>query len=126
MERPTESPIRIAVAEDNADLRAMLIRMLEHLGYQVACAVGDGAKLLEVCLKQHVDLVLTDLDMPKVDGLAAAEQIAQRGIPVILVSGHPDALSVVVEREPIVTCLLKPTTLESLEKAIRQALSQPT
>lgn len=124
MERPSESPIRIAVAEDNADLRAMLIRMLEHLGYQVACAVEDGAKLLEVCQEQHIDLVLTDLDMPKVDGLAAAEQIAHRGIPVILVSGHPDALSVVVEREPIASCLLKPATLESLEKAIRQALSQ--
>jgi CheY-like chemotaxis protein len=56
------------------------------------------------------------------DGLAAADEIhARRPVPIILLSGHPDAQHIVVENEPITTCLLKPVSLESLASAIREA-----
>ncbi len=60
--------------------------------------------------------------MPVMDGLAAAEHMKTRGIPVILVSGHPDVEHVVIEHEPVVSRLLKPVTVEALQESIKLAL----
>ena len=61
--------------------------------------------------------------MPVMDGLAAAQHLAEKGIPVILVSGHADAEEIVLEYEPVVCTVLKPASLESLQSAIEQALT---
>lgn len=119
--------LKIAVAEDNADFRKALTALLRALGHRVVCEASDGAELLGACLQdcadnEHPDLVIVDLDMPVVDGLEAAEQISQRGIPVILLSGHDDAERVEVEHEPIAARLRKPATIESLSAAIAQAV----
>jgi response regulator NasT len=89
----------------------------------VIFAVSNGAELLDQSLEENVDIVFVDLDMPVMDGLAAAEEVERKGIPVILISGHPDSESVVVDQEPIVARISKPATLESLQFAIQQALS---
>src|SRR6188474_1500400 len=100
--------IRIALAEDVPSVRKALVRMLEHLGHQVVCATSNGIELLEECSRRDVDVVITDLDMPGMDGLAAAEELADKGIPVILISGHSDAEHVVLEHEPVVVRVSKP------------------
>ena len=61
--------------------------------------------------------------MPVMDGVAAAQELSEKGIPVVLVSGHPDAGELVLEHEPVVTCLSKPASLASLQRAIEQALT---
>jgi DNA-binding NtrC family response regulator len=119
----TATPVRIAIAEDDGDLRKAFVGMLELLGNQVVCAAADGAELLQCCHRDQVDLAVVDLDMPVVDGLQAAEEIAERGIPVVLVSGHPDVEEIVLEHEPVVTRIFKPATLESFRKAIAEALA---
>jgi CheY-like chemotaxis protein len=116
-------PVRIALAEDEADLRQVFVQLLEFLGHEVVCAAADGAELLRVCFEQDVDIAIVDLDMPVVDGLAAAEEISEKGIPVVIVSGHPDAKEIVLEHEPVVTRIVKPATLESFRSAIAQALA---
>jgi response regulator NasT len=116
-------PVRIALAEDEPDLRRAIVVLLERLGHQVVHAAADGAELLDACRSVDVDLALVDLDMPVVDGLTAAEELTERGIPVVLVSGHPDLREVVLEHEPVVTRIMKPATRESLERAIRAALA---
>jgi CheY-like chemotaxis protein len=115
--------VRVAIAEDNADARQALRALLTLLGHDVVCEVGDGAELVERCGNDQVDLVISDLDMPGVDGLEAAESIAKRGIPVILLSGHPDVEHVNVEHEPVAGRLRKPATAETLQAAIRRAMS---
>ena len=115
--------IRIAVAEDEPDVRSTFVRLLEVLGYKVVCAVGNGEELIEQCVQLEVDLAFVDLDMPVIDGLAAAEIISEKGIPVILVSGHPDARQVVLEEEPVVARITKPAKTEELQRAIQIALS---
>jgi response regulator NasT len=115
--------VRIALAEDEPDIRKMFVRLLEHLGHEVIFAVANGAELLDQSLDDRVDVVFVDLDMPVMDGLAAAEEVERKGIPVILVSGHPDSESVVLEQEPVVTRITKPATLESVQQAIVQALA---
>jgi response regulator NasT len=116
------SPIRIAVAEDEPDIRTTFVRLLECLGYQVVCSVSNGEELIDQCLEVEVDVVFVDLDMPVVDGLAAAEIISEKGIPCILVSGHPDARNVVLENEPVVARIVKPATIDIVQRAIQQAL----
>jgi len=115
--------IRIAVAEDEPDVRTTFVRLLEVLGYKVVCAVGNGEELIEQCVQLEVDLAFVDLDMPVIDGLAAAEIISEKGIPVILVSGHPDARQVVLEEEPVVARITKPAKTEELQRAIQIALN---
>jgi DNA-binding NtrC family response regulator len=70
-----------------------------------------------------VEVVLVDLDTPEVDGLEAAEVLAKQGIPVILITGMPNAEHLVVEHEPILVRLRKPTTVEAVGSAIRAALA---
>jgi FixJ family two-component response regulator len=60
--------------------------------------------------------------MPVMDGLAAAEEVERKGIPVILVSGHPDSDSVVLDHEPVVARITKPATPQSIQRAIEQAV----
>lgn len=123
MDSEQHGRVTIALAEDQADQRTSLAMLLEHLGYRVVCAVRNGKELLDLCFEGPVDVVLVDLDMPEVDGLAAAEEIAEKGIPVILISGHPDADEVVLESEPIVARLTKPASVEDLQGAIAKALA---
>ena len=114
-------PLRIALADDNPDLRRVMAMMVECLGHRAVLTAADGAELIELCSAAEIDIVLVDLDMPEVDGLAAAEVLSRRGIPVVLISGHRDVDQVVVEHEPIVACIRKPATLESLRQAVEQA-----
>jgi len=116
-------PLRIALAEDEADLRKAFVGLLEVLGHHVVCAAANGAELLDCCCRQEVDVAMVDLDMPVIDGLTAAEEISAKGIPVIIVSGHPDAKEIVLEHEPVVTRIVKPATLESFRRAIAEAMA---
>ena len=115
--------IRIAVAEDEPDVRRTFVRLLECLGHKVVCEVSNGEELIDQCSHLEVDIAFVDLDMPIVDGLAAAEAISERGIPVILVSGHPDARQVVVEVEPVIARITKPASVEEIKRAIETALA---
>jgi response regulator NasT len=117
------APTRIALAEDEPDLLVAVARLLEKLGHQVVAAVANGSELIEACAAHEVDLAVADVDMPVMDGLTAAEELTERGIPVVIVSGHPDAREIVLENEPVVTRILKPATMESLQRAIDEALS---
>jgi two-component system, response regulator PdtaR len=114
--------VKIAVAEDEPDIRKTFVWLLECLGHEVICAAANGEELVEKCQLGKVDLVFVDLDMPVMDGLTAAEHIEKQGIPVILVSGHADAEHVVLEHEPVVTRLTKPITIKALEESIKLAL----
>lgn len=118
--------IRIAVAEDEPDVRTTFVKLLELLGHKVVCAVGNGEELVEQCIQTEVDVAFVDLDMPVIDGLAAAEIISEKGIPVILVSGHPDARQVVLEVEPVVARITKPARPEELQRAIQTAMASKT
>jgi response regulator NasT len=115
--------MRIAVADDESDVRNVFVRFLEALGHSVVYAASNGDELVNKCQELTVDLVFVDLDMPVMDGLAAGELLAAKGIPVVLVSGHPDAEEVVLEHEPFAWRIRKPATAESVARAIEQALA---
>jgi len=80
----------IVVAEDHEDIRFVLQRALERAGHQVVTA-NDGAAALEAVRKHHPDVVVTDVDMPRMTGLDLCRAIRAderlKHIPVVLASG---------------------------------------
>ncbi len=87
---PANTSARILLADDNADMRKYVRRLLESQ-YQVE-AVSDGQAALEAVRRRAPDLVLSDVMMPRVDGFGLLRQLraepATRSIPVILLSAR--------------------------------------
>lgn len=88
-ERPAEE--RILVADDNADMRAYLARLLTEQGYPVE-AVADGQAALEAARRARPALVVTDVMMPRVDGLGLLRALRAEpelaDVPVLVVSAR--------------------------------------
>lgn len=80
---PAEAP-SVVVAEDEAVIRLDLVEQLRELGYQVVAACGDGAAAVQHCRDLAPDLALLDINMPVLDGLAAARQIAGLGTTAVV------------------------------------------
>jgi PAS domain S-box-containing protein len=82
---------KILLADDNTDMREYVKRLLEEHGYTVE-AVEDGITALAIIEKQKPDLVLTDIMMPKLDGLGLLQQLrtnpTTKEIPIILLSAR--------------------------------------
>jgi two-component system, response regulator PdtaR len=84
-------PLRIAVADDEPDMRDYFARILPRLGHRVVGVAATGEELVALCRTSCADLVITDVKMPGVDGIEAAGRInEERPVPVILVSAHHD------------------------------------
>ncbi len=81
--------LRLAIAEDEGDVRDYLREMLVRQGHQVVVSAGNGRALVEQCLTARPDLVVADVRMPEMDGIQAARLLnEQRPTPVIFLSGH--------------------------------------
>jgi CheY-like chemotaxis protein len=84
----------VLVVEDFEDNRFMMRRLLEMSGYRVVEAV-NGRQAVEKAQSERPDIILMDLSLPMLDGLAATRQIrAQEGhgkIPIVAVSAHDSA-----------------------------------
>ena len=113
---------RVALADDQDDVRRVVERLVEQLGYEITVSVSDGAELVQACKTIRCDVALVDLDMPLLDGLETAEEVSRFGIPVILMSGHADLHSVVLDAEPFVAKLHKPVQSSALAAALEHAL----
>lgn len=114
------------VAEDSEDTRRVLSLELRHRGCRVITAV-DGREAVERALDARPDLILMDLNLPCMDGLAATEQIRAHGeldyIPIIAVTAF-DTYGI---REAALEAgcqdyLLKPLEPGTLERALRKVL----
>jgi two-component system, sensor histidine kinase len=113
----------VLVAEDSADTRAVLRRMLASYGYRVV-EVADGREAVEAAVQLCPDLVVMDLNMPVMDGLAATERIRELrdrcgDVPIVAVTafdtyGMRDAAF----EAGCNAYLLKPLVLDELESVV--------
>jgi CheY-like chemotaxis protein len=78
------APPHLLVLEDDPDLQALLQLILENNGYAVTIA-GDGVDALMQLGRQHFDLILSDINMPNLDGLQLLEIKNQKGLQVPLI-----------------------------------------
>ena len=112
----------ILIAEDSADSREMMQVLLETRGYQVIAA-NDGRHAVEVALNSRPDLVLLDLELPKLDGLSVTRNLRLhpnfKDVPIVILSGHDpsrfrqDALDAGCD-----DYLLKPIDFDSLHELL--------
>jgi two-component system, response regulator PdtaR len=116
--------LRIAVADDEPDIRDYFQMILPRLGHEVVCVATNGRELVEQCRQTQPDLVITDVRMPGLSGLdAAAEITAERPVPVILVTAHHDTdQRSGVPAEYVSACLVKPIKQADLPPMIAQVM----
>ena len=85
---------QILIVEDDKELSQLFQKVLEKNGYQVKSA-SDGAQALEVLDKEYIDLIISDIMMPVMDGIAATQQIREieqkehkKRLPIIAVTAR--------------------------------------
>jgi len=83
------TPMQILVADDEPNLRRVLSAMLQREGYEVHVA-ENGEAALAMLAEHHVDVVVTDLRMPGIDGMAILDHVATEhpNVPVIMITAH--------------------------------------
>lgn len=118
------SKLRIAVADDEADMRDFFERMLPLCGHSVVSVAENGRQLVDHCRALNPDLIIADIKMPEMDGIEAANEISrERAIPIILVSAYHDPE--LIERasaDHVMAYLVKPIGKANLEPAIALAM----
>jgi CheY-like chemotaxis protein len=117
---PSPAPLRIIVADDEPDIRDFIGFVLARAGHVVTIAC-DGAEVLARAAEEHVDLVVLDHHMPRMTGLAVADEL-RRTSPatrVLLMSGDLD-----VGREHAMF-LPKPFNRSELMAAVAALLDPP-
>jgi DNA-binding response OmpR family regulator len=119
-------PRRILVIDDEPNVRLMFRTALESAGYEVDDA-GDGEEGLLRLAAGPVDLILLDLRMPRLDGMAMLRALRDAGsdIPVAIVTAHgsiPDAVAAM--KLGAVDFLTKPVTPEALRTAVAAVLDR--
>ena len=114
------------IAEDEALIRLDLAEMLAEEGYDVVGQAGDGEEAIELAMALRPDLVVMDVKMPKLDGIAAASQIAQARIaPVVMLTAFSQRELVERARDSgAMAYLVKPFTKSDLVPAIEMAMSR--
>ena len=117
---------RVVIAEDEALIRLDLAEMLGEEGYDVVGQAGDGEKALELAERLRPDLVVLDVKMPRLDGITAAQRIAEQRIaPVVILTAFSQRDLVERARDAgAMAYLVKPFSKQDLVPAIEMAVSR--
>lgn len=114
----------ILVVEDDDGIRGLLVEMLGRLGFETVTA-ANGEEGLTAFRKQPLDMVVTDIRMPVMDGLTMLKQIRRENalIPIVVVTAFPSVDSAVESlSEGADDYLVKPINLNDLENKVRKAM----
>jgi len=126
---PAPSDLRILVAEDNETNQEVIVRQLQSLGASATVA-SDGQEALQCWRSGHFDLILTDIRMPNMDGVALAtairaEEVPERHIPIIALTANA-----LPERDArfraagLDDYLVKPVRMPALKASLERWLSR--
>ncbi|HET8957822.1 MAG TPA: response regulator [Microcella sp.] len=125
-EQTNAAPRRVVVAEDESLIRMDIVEILRDNGYDVVADVGDGEAAVEVATELRPDVVVMDVRMPKLDGIAAAKRLSENHIaPVVLLTAFSQKELVEQASEAgALAYVVKPFTQNDLLPAIEIALSR--
>lgn len=120
-----DEALRVVVAEDEGLIRMDVVATLTDAGYQVIGEAADGEEAVKLATELDPDIVIMDIKMPKMDGITAAEKIAELKIPVVLLTAFSQADLVTRAAEAgAMAYVTKPFKPSDLLPAIQIALSR--
>jgi CheY-like chemotaxis protein len=118
---PAPEPVRLLVADDSAVARAKLRKLFEGAGYEVTLA-ADGEEALELIGKQSFSLLITDLEMPKLDGFQVIASVKgsleTEDMPIIAITGHEELSARVNDCQGLYGIFKKPWNDRELLKRV--------
>jgi two-component system, cell cycle response regulator CpdR len=117
---------RILVAEDDTAVSAFVARALQHRGHEVT-AVPDGSAALSALADEPFDLLLTDIVMPRLDGIALALKASKDhpGMKILLMTGFASERQRAHNLEALIhRVIAKPFTLEQICDAVDEELGR--
>ena len=120
--------MRVMLVDDDARMRQVLARLLETAGFRAVEEVSDGQEALARLAAVHVDLIITDCCMPRMDGLAFVTALRNNGdlTPIIMLSGQDDPQLIVrAIRAGVNNYVPKPIHPENLFEKIWQTIGRP-
>ncbi|EZP40264.1 response regulator [Micrococcus yunnanensis] len=123
---PEETGLRAVVAEDETLIRLDLVEVLTGAGYRVVAEAGDGRAAVEAVREHRPDIVVMDVKMPVMDGIAAAGEIAgKRLAPVVMLTAFSQRELVERARTAgAMAYVVKPFTEADLVPAIELAVAR--
>jgi CheY-like chemotaxis protein len=120
----------IMVVEDYDDTRMLLKAGLEGLGYSVLEA-ANGQEAVDIAGREHLDLILMDLDLPIIDGIVATQRIRQQTekqhVPIVAVTAYPMSYTrVKAFAEGCDEYMAKPIDMSELARLVNRYLKPDT
>ncbi len=115
----------ILVVDDELLIRDLLYDFFSSQGWEISVA-ENGEKALEIVRSRKIDLVLSDIKMPEMDGLTLASMLSQSypNIPVVLMTGYPSVdTAVSALRNKVADYIIKPFNINQLFKLVEAKIS---
>jgi len=124
---PATGTARVLVAEDNPAVREFIVRSLMSAGHKITAAT-DGQQALDILAKEKFDVLVTDIVMPNLDGIALALK-ATRLYPdlrIVMISGYAQERLRAHNLDALVHRIIaKPFSLEEICDAVKGSLALP-
>lgn len=130
--------LRVLIVDDSAEMRNLLVALLDSMGFSGTLCAASGEEGLRMFCERQPDLIITDGSMRPMDGyemtrrvrggecLTKGEEVCDRDVPVLMISGHVGAEAVKLARDNGVTdYIVKPVTAETLYERVLAAVSKP-
>ncbi|NIK87781.1 CheY-like chemotaxis protein [Rhizomicrobium palustre] len=124
--------LKALVVEDNMHMRVLLRTLLRSIGISEILEATNGDSAIQMLAETKVDLILTDLSMEPLDGIAFTRAVREAGtsinpyIPIIMVTGHTERHRVEAARDAGVTeFVAKPLTAKNLFARITEVVERP-
>ncbi len=125
---PEKKPLKVLAVDDDDLVLSVMVQSLEELGFDTISALGGRSALALLDSGEPIDLLVTDVRMPRVSGMDVASAVRQKSqsLPILFVTGF-SAQFVDSNRnpDPHVALLRKPYTLAALKNTVSALMSGP-
>jgi two-component system, chemotaxis family, chemotaxis protein CheY len=123
--------LRVLIVDDSPNARRFIRHVLGNLGIEEFLEAGNGVEAMNVLAGTLVDLVITDYNMPEMDGRALVEHIRQQSwqssVPILMVTSEANMSRLAaVEQAGVSAICDKPFEPQTIKRLIEQALAAPT